>query len=150
MILQSVNKEEFVRLIEDTFVNHHLSRFPIARYHLKDVIMWVQSLLKHNLDSFSTKLEALYEKADKRQTVPNFIFKSVTRNYFQDDCTVTALEENEIFGNGTTGLTSWQGALFLTDWLLSNKIDDLKRTKPGKAFQILRFSFHHAFTFCLA
>ena len=126
MILQNMDKENFMSLIEDPFVNNHLNKFPIARYHLKDVIVWVQSLLKQCLDSVSSNLEALCEKADNGQNVPKFIFKSITRNYFQDDCIVTLLEENEIFGNGTTGLTSWQGALYLTDWLLTHKIDDLK------------------------
>ena len=36
------------------------------------------------------------------------------------------LEENDIIGHGTTGLTSWQGALFLTDWLLANKLHKMK------------------------
>ena len=35
---------------------------------------------------------------------------------------VTLLEENrDIIGHGTTGLTSWQGALYLADWIGSNK-----------------------------
>jgi len=42
------------------------------------------------------------------------------------------LEENrEIFGHGTTGLTSWQGALFLNDWAMNNQ-DKLKVRKFSK------------------
>ena len=42
-----------------------------------------------------------------------------------ENAMVTLFEEWNIIGNGTTGLTSWQGALFLTDWLLQNMSEKL-------------------------
>ena len=49
---------------------------------------------------------------------PEYIFKTFDRG---ESVFVTLLEENrELIGHGTTGLTSWQGALFLSDWAQNN------------------------------
>ena len=55
----------------------------------------------------SPELNDLIE--ERENDTPNFIYKSLTRNLYKEDCNVTLLEENEIIGHGTTGLTSWQG-----------------------------------------
>ena len=52
--------------------------------------------------TLSKEINNLFEKCSA--VAPNFIFKSLSRNYHKEDTTVTLLEENEIIGHGTTGM----------------------------------------------
>ena len=118
-------KDDVVQNIESVFTDHPLNAFPVAKFHQKDVIKWWQDTLLRSDKAPSPAIKALMSDDDIEAT-PNFIYKSLTRNMYKEGCTVTLFEENEIIGHGTTGLTSWQGALYLTDWLLANKLDDLQ------------------------
>uniref|UniRef100_A0A0K2TVL2 Uncharacterized protein n=1 Tax=Lepeophtheirus salmonis TaxID=72036 RepID=A0A0K2TVL2_LEPSM len=103
------------------FVNEHeLSKYPVAQEHKIKVQAWLNNILglgvlEHPLNDFKND-----------HTEEEFIFKTYERCYGEY---VTLLEENKsIFGHGTTGLTSWQGALMLTDWfVINNKILKGKR-----------------------
>ena len=93
---------------------------------------WLLENIRRQIDESEfqqTLLNKLYiidEKDDDVTDIeagdPEYIFKTFIRRIQQpstiDFYYVTILEENrDIIGHGTTGLTSWQGALFLADWL---------------------------------
>ena len=62
-------------------------------------------------DIFSCQSDEIVEESE-------YIYKTFDRG---GGDFVTLLEENrDIIGHGTTGLTSWQGALFMADWLKAN------------------------------
>jgi predicted nicotinamide N-methyase len=99
--------------------------------HKRNVTKWLVDYLKrNNIDStleetLSHELSILEVKnqdgLEIKQADPEYIFKTFVRTGPElssiEWCYVTLLEENrDIIGHGTTGLTSWQGALFLADW----------------------------------
>lgn len=119
-------EEKVIKRLEWVLLSHPLHKFPVASPHLVSVIEWLQNSLEQYATTMTfsqevTSLAHLHTGARE----PTFIFKSLNRNTVLD-ATVTLFEENEIIGHGTTGYTSWQGALFATDWLLSNFEDKLK------------------------
>ena len=79
-------------------------------------------------DGFSLEIARLFKAScpdrleEENCKDSEYIFKTFDRGTTASSlegghCYVTLLEENrDIFGHGTTGLTSWQGALFLADW----------------------------------
>lgn len=100
--------------INDVFHHHPLARYPVSPRHFNEVVEW----LKPTLERCQSGLKLNVDLAPDYEA--KFIFKSLRRNAHESNSTVTLLEENDIIGHGTTGLTSWQGALFLTDWILSH------------------------------
>ena len=113
--------------------SHELNRFPVSPLHKQSVIKWITSNFEiaclNDEDSFQRKI--LNEIASMKNTEekdesedaldPEYIFKTFIRRSQKSSLVewyyVTLLEENRnIIGHGTTGLTSWQGALFLADW----------------------------------
>ncbi|TRY70380.1 hypothetical protein TCAL_02886 [Tigriopus californicus] len=91
--------------LTDVVEHHELTRFPVSPKLKSEVAHWMKRVLDGDTTS-NGNIE--FEE-------PEYIFKSFERNHLEY---VTLLEENRnIIGHGTTGLTSWQGAMFLTDWL---------------------------------
>ena len=126
--------EAFMTLVEELvyiMTNHSLNQFPVSLPHKRGVKKWLLENIRRQIDESEfqqTLLNKLYV-IDEKDNVnyievgdPEYIFKSFIRR-IQEPSTidfyyVTILEENrDIIGHGTTGLTSWQGALFLADWL---------------------------------
>lgn len=101
-------KERLSNQLTDVMEHHELTRFPVSPKLKSEVTNWMKSVL----DGESIQQCVIEE--------PEYIFKSFERDPMGY---VTLLEENRnIIGHGTTGLTSWQGAMFLTDWLtLTNR-----------------------------
>ena len=113
---------------------HYLNKFPVSLAHNRNVMKWIADLLqKINADNdddlqdaLSSEISVLKDKIQHLEDTeilddPEYIFKTFVRRMqrsAESDCYyVTLLEENrDIIGHGTTGLTSWQGALFLADW----------------------------------
>ena len=130
--------EAFMKLVEELvyiITNHSLNQFPVSLPHKRGVKKWLLEYLRRQIslidesqfqETLLNKLYILYEKDDAVNDIevgePEYIFKTFVRR-IQEPSTidfyyVTILEENrDIIGHGTTGLTSWQGALFLADWL---------------------------------
>ena len=130
--------EAFMKLVEELvyiITNHSLNQFPVSLPHKRGVKKWLLEYLRRQISlidesqfqqTLLNKLYILYEKDDAVNDIevgdPEYIFKTFVRR-IQEPSTidfyyVTILEENrDIIGHGTTGLTSWQGALFLADWL---------------------------------
>ena len=66
-----------------------------------------------------TNIKKLLNASESSFDESEYIYKTFDRGGGEY---VTLLEENrDIIGHGTTGLTSWQGALYLADWIGSNK-----------------------------
>ena len=127
-----------MKLVEELvyiLTNHSLNQFPVSLPHKRGVTKWVLEYLRGQISligesefeqTLLNKLCILEEKDDDVNDIeigdPEYIFKTFVRR-IQEPSTidfyyVTILEENrDIIGHGTTGLTSWQGALFLADWL---------------------------------
>lgn len=95
--------------LNSVIFHHHLSKFPVSKVHLKEVIEWVQNNLQILGHQLTLPIDAKELLATDNLLEPKYIFKSLRRNLHREDTIVTLLEENEIIGNGTTGLTSWQG-----------------------------------------
>ena len=130
--------EAFMKLVEELvyiITNHSLNQFPVSLPHKRGVKKWLLEYLRRQISlidesqfqqTLLNKLYILYKKDDAVNDIevgdPEYIFKAFVRR-IQEPSTidfyyVTILEENrDIIGHGTTGLTSWQGALFLADWL---------------------------------
>ncbi len=122
---------EVNRLLDETqrvILDHPLGKFPVALPHSYRIVKWLQDCLERWNENLPNRLSALITPLDEINE-PKFIYRSLKRNLFSEEATVTLLEENEIIGNGTTGLTSWQGALYLTDWLLANAVDKFQNKK---------------------
>ncbi|CAB4069555.1 EEF2KMT [Lepeophtheirus salmonis] len=118
--LYKMKWRSYIKNIWDFVNEHELSKYPVAQEHKIKVQAWLNNILglgvlEHPLNDFKND-----------HTEEEFIFKTYERCYGEY---VTLLEENKsIFGHGTTGLTSWQGALMLTDWfVINNKILKGKR-----------------------
>ena len=107
--------------IDEVLLHHPLNKFPVSAPHLTHVLLWLQNCYSQHGKKLSPEIRSRLEMV-QNQAEPTFIYKTLNRNPGLNPSggTVTLLEENEIIGHGTTGLTSWQGALFLTDWLLAN------------------------------
>ena len=128
--------EAFMKLVSDLkyiMQYHDLNRFPISSLHKQNVIQWISNNVRkasaNDDESFRTELISEMSKfveyqdnEDVNENVdPEYIFKTFVRRVQSSSAIewyyVTLLEENRnIIGHGTTGLTSWQGALFLADW----------------------------------
>ena len=130
--------EAFMKLVEELvyiITNHSLNQFPVSLPHKRGVKKWLLEYLRRQISligesefeqTLLNKLCIFEEKDDDVNDIeigdPEYIFKTFIRR-IQEPSTidfyyVTILEENrDIIGHGTTGLTSWQGALFLADWL---------------------------------
>ena len=126
--------EACTKLIKDLkyiITKHQLNKFPVSLPHNRNVMKWLLDLLRksnydkdENLQDFvSSEISLLEEKIRHLENTealdePEYIFKTFVRRSAKNDWYyVTLLEENrDIIGHGTTGLTSWQGALFLADW----------------------------------
>ena len=93
---------------------HPLARFPVSKRQKKCVQKWIKRMAERN------EIDLQVDVGDEEEEEePEFIFKTFERS---SQNFVTLLEENRDFiGHGTTGLTSWQGALFLADWSLNNE-----------------------------
>ena len=119
---------------------HSLNRFPVSWMHKKKVTKWLVDYIKR-INSDSTLEETLSHELsilevknqdglEIEQVDPEYIFKTFFRLVPElssiDWFYVTLLEENrDIIGHGTTGLTSWQGALIMADWC-ENQRDKLE------------------------
>ena len=126
---------KLVEELVDIMTNHSLNQFPVSLPHKRGVATWLLEYLRRQISlidesefqqTLSNKLCIFDEKDNDVNDIeigdPEYIFKTFVRR-IQEPSTidfyyVTILEENrDIIGHGTTGLTSWQGALFLADWL---------------------------------
>ena len=107
--------------IDQVLLHHPLNKFPVSSPHLTNVLLWLKDCYSQHGKKLSPEIRARLEMV-QTQAEPTFIYKTLNRNPGLNPSggVVTLLEENDIIGHGTTGLTSWQGALFLTDWLLAN------------------------------
>ena len=124
---------------------HELNRFPVSSLHKRNVIEWISNNFQRACTDdeqtfqiqISNEISNIIENDDiddKDMDVdPEYIFKTFIRRSQNSDSIewyyVTLLEENRnIIGHGTTGLTSWQGALFLADWCETRQ----EKLKVGK------------------
>ena len=116
-----VAEKEICAKIDQVLLHHDLNKFPVSGPHLKNVLVWLKNCYSNHGKQLSSEAMSLLEAVTKRPE-PVFIYKTLNRNPGLNPLrgNVTLMEENDIIGHGTTGLTSWQGALFLTDWLLAN------------------------------
>ena len=99
--------EELQALFLSIVSEHPLNRFPVSEKQKSESLHWIRTDLQR---TFGKEVDEV-----TRHDLPDseYIFKTFDRS----DYHVTLLEENrEIIGHGTTGLTSWQGGLFLADW----------------------------------
>lgn len=112
------DKEVDIALIQDleSVVTHHpLNKYPVSPAHTYSVLNWLVKYLTSHQVHVPESLLVLQSKY-KTSTESEYIYKSFDRTGSGDY--VTLLEEHKnIIGHGTTGLTSWQGALFITDWI---------------------------------
>ena len=129
--------EAFMKLVEELvyiMTNHPVNQFPVSLPHKRGVARWLLEYLRRQISlidesefqqTLLNKLYILDEKDDDVNDIevedPEYIFKTFVRRIQEPSSIefyyVTLLEENRnIIGHGTTGLTSWQGALFLADW----------------------------------
>ena len=106
----SPHLEVLVDGVKKAILEHPLHHFPVSQTHLKNTVLWWQNCLKKQTTSFfdSPNLKNLTSPCTIVEN-PKFIYKSMSRNAYKSDTTVTLLEEYDIIGHGTTGLTSWQG-----------------------------------------
>lgn len=84
--------------------------FPVCSRHHDNVINRLTEFFQqHSVHFPSGNLRPKFPAAEDE-----YIYKTFDRGH---GIYVTLLEENkDIIGHGTTGLTSWQGALFMADW----------------------------------
>ena len=129
--------EACMKLVKDlTFIitKHYLTKFPVSLAHKRNVSKWLTDLLQNINDdndddlqvALSSELSVLEDKELNVEDTeilddPEYVFKTFVRRLQRSAeiewYYVTLLEEHrDIIGHGTTGLTSWQGALFLADW----------------------------------
>ena len=127
----------FTKLAKDRICiirTHPLSIFPVSLIHKQTVTEWLLNFLTKKNSNDTLDASILCELATLRvcnsdglaveDDNPEYIFKTFDRGECElsstDRCYVTLLEENRPWigqnGHGTTGLTSWQGAIFLADW----------------------------------
>ncbi len=124
-------EEKEIALLQETFSdvmrNHRLARsYPVSPAQAAGAFRWLRHVFERNGVPTGEGLLAFTEEEARvstasRQQEPEFIFKSFDRSAGAGTTAgttfVTLLEENRhLLGRGTTGLTSWQGALFLSDW----------------------------------
>ena len=131
--------EAFIILVKELIfivTKHSLNRFPVSWMHKRNVTKWLVDYLKR-INSDSTLDDTLSHELSILEVIkqdgleieevdPEYIFKTFVRVgpglSSTERCYVTLLEENrDIIGHGTTGLTSWQGALFLADWFQNHQ-----------------------------
>ena len=129
--------ESFTKLAKNLIYiisKHSLNIFPVSFIHKQTVTEWLLNYLTRNNSDETLDASILCELAKFRvrnsdgleveDDNPEYIFKTFDRGGLglssTERCYVTLLEENRPWigqnGHGTTGLTSWQGALFLADW----------------------------------
>ncbi len=108
--------EQLLQKLLDLMDNHPVAkRFPISPVQRAGTVKWLE-------ETFEKKLSC--EGSEVLDQEPEFVFKSFERS---GGSFVTLLEENrELIGRGTTGLTSWQGAMFLADWAQNQGFHHLK------------------------
>ncbi len=108
--------EQLLQKLLDLMDNHPVAtRFPISPVQRAGAVKWLE-------ETFEKKLSC--EGNEVLDQEPEFVFKSFERS---GGSFVTLLEENrELIGRGTTGLTSWQGAMFLADWAQNQGFHHLK------------------------
>lgn len=104
--------------LAETMTEHKLVAFPVSPRHKSRVTKWLCGVFERNGVAVTQPKMLSLAKAENERTAPTeepeYIFKTFER---YDDVFVTLLEENRnVIGQGTTGLTSWQGGLFLADW----------------------------------
>ena len=96
--------------------NHELNAYPVSDKLKATVLDWLKRVLDRNDIEMAPEMLS-FKKAYENNInddEPEYIFKTFGR---AGPLYVTLLEENrDIIGHGTTGLTSWQGAMFLADW----------------------------------
>ena len=106
---------ELCSIFRNVIQNHELNRFPVSEKQRSEALAWIRGDLPayFGLDLSGT-LAGIEKEENENPTDSEYVFKSFDRsNHY-----ITLLEENrDIIGHGTTGLTSWQGALFLSDWV---------------------------------
>ena len=108
------------RDISKVLNEHHLNKFPVSKKFRAEVYSWLENLFQKQGLSLNAKIfSRTFSSNGEKYEEPEFIFKTFMLN--GADSEVTLLEENRDFiGHGTTGLTSWQGSLFLAEWSLRN------------------------------
>ena len=97
------NLQKLKNLFDDILSQHPLNEFPVSNKLKRNVLKWINKLF-----NLATELSSECDECE-----PEYIFKSFCR--FGPH--ITLLEENrDLIGHGTTGLTSWQGALITAEW----------------------------------
>ena len=109
-------KTDLLNKIVSVIQSDPLTQFPVSKPHKKSTLKWISKVFCSDSipvpKEISNTLNELGHESGLPE--PEFIFKTFDRG---SSVFVTLLEENrDIIGHGTTGLTSWQGALFLSDW----------------------------------
>ena len=106
-------QEEFRAILRD----HPLNVYPVSCKLKHNVSVWIRAVLQRNGIAMRSDLEAVCHEFETLETVePEYIFKTFDRRT-RTPSFITLLEENrDLISHGTTGLTSWQGAMFLVDW----------------------------------
>ena len=103
------DKDKLTQSLIKVMTDHRLNNFPVSKRHQKQVQDWLKKIFP----------AIVLPASEVVQDDDEFIYKTFDRG---DETFVTLLEENkDIIGHGTTGLTSWQGALFLADWCQTNQ-----------------------------
>ena len=102
-------------VFQKVLLEHPLNVYPVSEKLKHNVALWIKAMLKRNgATLLNPELNALCTDFAKLEPVqPEYIFKTFDR----PSSFLTLLEENrDLISHGTTGLTSWQGAMFLADW----------------------------------
>ena len=113
-------KSDLLNKLVSVIQSDPLTQFPVSKPHKKSTLKWIVEVFCSDSDSIPVPREIsnILSELESALPEPEFIFKTFDRG---SSVFVTLLEENrDIIGHGTTGLTSWQGALFLSDWAQCN------------------------------
>ena len=109
--------ERLQTIVCDVVDRHPLNAFPVSAKQRREAVSWLANVIDSHGIKVSQRTGALVQEKSRDSACreePEYIFKTFARG---PETYVTLLEENrDIIGHGTTGLTSWQGALFLADW----------------------------------
>ena len=112
------NPNQLQEVFQQVLVDHPLNAYPVSDKLKFNVSLWFRAVFERNGHALSLETEALCSKLANLEPVePEYIFKTFDRRTGKSSSYITLLEENrDLISHGTTGLTSWQGAMFLADW----------------------------------
>ncbi|CAK1545265.1 unnamed protein product [Leptosia nina] len=118
--VEALSWSEQEKLLNLTINSTLIKKFPVSydfcRLYLKNLLKYFESLQEVHESIYEYLCFIMNNKQKDSTCYKHYVIDEDLTNI------ITIKESRNMVINGTTGMKTWEAALFLTDWILSNKL----------------------------